>query len=168
MPNSDDIFDIDRVLSGHSRTEGDIVKDDIFLILGEVCRQHHIRQIEIRRHFRQIFLKQRTLHQPKWSIGIRHFDTENDPQKKQQYLLHDLAAESVLPIGPGADDGIIFFAKLPERLEFEGVCLAIGIRLEDVICSMLDCITVAVNQGRTMTAVRFCKRYKVWSRLGKR
>ena len=97
-------------------------------------------------------------HQTVRSVGICQIYSKTDTDNQFQSFCYKNTWYSILSVFSPADDHIIFLSSFPERFKFFRQCLAVWICLENVICTIFECILIAIKHSCTMTAVWFCYR----------
>ena len=71
-------------------------------------------------------------------------------QKEAQELLDKLSGLAVSSYHTVTEDRIVFITQIPESLKLVRVRLAVGIGLEDIVCTLCDRVLVHRDQLRAM------------------
>ena len=141
------LFHINRIFAALAGTEGDRMKGNPLSIVDPQDGKHNVGQIKIFRNFVNIAGQRLTAHEPVGSVGIGNIQMEDQAQDKTQSLCHENARQAVLTMVPVSNLDAVLPSPSPEGGKFRSQCLAVRVRLKDVICAALEGIPVAVENG---------------------
>ena len=86
----ENLLKVDGVDASLPGLEGDYLKGDFLVEIGEVGCQHDVRQVEVLRHLLKVLLNEAALHQPERSIGVRDADAEGELKDKAKGIFDKL------------------------------------------------------------------------------
>ena len=99
-------------------------------------------------------------HQAEGRVGVLHFHAEDHLQQEAHDAFDKLPVLPVPPVRSVADDGFLLLPGVPEALKFRRIRLAVGIRLENPVRTLICRVLISVQHGGSVAPVLLAERHQ--------